>query len=125
MKRSGPIKRRTPLKRGGRLRVRSKKRQKEETQYNKRVKEWKLENPFCKACIHIFGHVAQPDQWYGDRYPGPVMVPHRTDDCHHMARRHGKLLMDERWWLPVCRWAHDWIHEHPNEARKLGLLSPR
>ncbi len=109
MKRT-PLKRKTGLKRTGKLRVRSKKRQKEEGQYNKRVKEWKLENPFCLACHRIF----------------PADPPSRpTRDCHHMAGKEGKLLLDESWWLPVCRSCHNWIGDHANWARELGLLAPK
>ncbi len=109
MKRT-PLKRKTGLKRTGKLRMRSKKRQKEEAQYNKRVKEWKLENPWCRACPAVFPM---------DPAPQP------TKDCHHMAGREGKLLLDEKWWLPVCRDCHSWIGASPNTARELGLLAPK
>lgn len=115
MKRSGPLKRKTPLKRT-KLRRRSIKRTTQENEYNRRVKEWKLENPWCKACeavwLECFGS-------YRERDCNP------TDDNHHMAGREGALLLDEKWWLPVCRQCHNWIGEHSNRARELGLLAPK
>jgi|31_taG_2_1085359.scaffolds.fasta_scaffold04746_5 hypothetical protein len=47
-----------------------------------------------------------------------------TQDVHHMRGRAGLLLLEERWWLPVCRAHHDWIHKYPEEARIMGWLGP-
>lgn len=46
----------------------------------------------------------------------------RDVDCHHTRGRAGTLLMDERFWQPVCRRHHDWVAAHPREARDFGLL---
>lgn len=44
-------------------------------------------------------------------------------DPHHVWR-YGGGGPDEAWNLiAVCRAAHDWIHAHPAEAIRLGLLS--
>lgn len=43
-------------------------------------------------------------------------------DIHHIRGRRGRLLLDQRFWMPVCRHAHDWIGSHPAEARTLGWL---
>jgi hypothetical protein len=44
-------------------------------------------------------------------------------DPHHVWRR-GAGGPDEMWNLiAVCRTAHDWIHAHPFDAIRLGLLS--
>jgi hypothetical protein len=45
-----------------------------------------------------------------------------ASDVHHKLGREGLLLFDVRHWLPVCRPCHDWIHAHPEEAKRLGLL---
>lgn len=42
---------------------------------------------------------------------------------HHIRGRLGALLCDTRFWLPVCRKHHNWIHEHPNDAREMGFLA--
>ena len=72
------------------------------TEYLKRVKIWKL-NPVNLMCGH----------------------PHcgsKANDCHHKLGRAGKLILDERYWVPVCQTHHEWIHTHPEAARKVGLL---
>lgn len=43
--------------------------------------------------------------------------------CHHVRGRIGRLLLDERFWVPVCRVHHARIHARPAEARALGLLA--
>lgn len=59
-----------------------------------------------------------------------------AEDIHHMlgrvgyaddwAREHDiPLLLDARFWLPVCREAHIWITEHSAEAIRLGYSLPR
>lgn len=46
----------------------------------------------------------------------------RSVEIHHIRGRSGDLLTDERYLIAICRSCHDWIHSHPNEARKRGLL---
>lgn len=43
-------------------------------------------------------------------------------DVHHLRGRIGKLLCEQRYWLPLCRPHHDWVGRNPEEARKMGLL---
>jgi hypothetical protein len=92
------------------VRTRTKERAKQERQYNKRVKVWKRENPHCKACEALF------------MYRGGRPEIKLTSDCHHKMGKEGELLLDERYWLPVCRWCHDWIEEHGRLARALGFV---
>lgn len=104
MKRPG-ILRRTTLKRGTkplkrtRLRRVSEKRRQINEAYFPAVMAWKLKNPFCK-------------------FPG---CTHTTDDAHH-ARKRGRYLMDMSTWIPLCRHHHTYVHDHPAEARAIGLL---
>lgn len=45
-------------------------------------------------------------------------------DLHHpYGRGRGKFIWKTLCVMPVCRQCHDRIHEHPNEARKTGLLN--
>ncbi len=100
-----PLKR-TPLKRSSNpIKKRSDKRAKQDGIYNRRVKIWKIENPYCKA-----------------RLAGCTGL---TADCHHMAGKIGKLLTDENNWLPVCRNCHNWITENSKEAIEKGLSKKR
>lgn len=48
-----------------------------------------------------------------------------TTDVHHMKGRLGSNLMDQRYWIAVCRNCHRWIEEHPKSAKKLGFSSSR
>jgi predicted HNH restriction endonuclease len=77
-------------------------------QYNRRVRVW-LSGKKCEAC----GRIA------------PGVHPRGASQCHHKHGRgwRGELLMVEDLWLPVCAGCHRWIHDHPAQARKLGLLA--
>jgi len=74
-------------------------------EYSREVKAWK----FGRTCAGLAQGIC------GKR-------PHLCDDAHHSRGRAGSLLMDKRFWIPVCRRAHAWIQDHPQEARALGLL---
>ena len=73
-------------------------------QYRKRVAVWKL----GKHCA----------------YPGCPRVFQRMFDldCHHSRGKLGPLLLDERYWIPLCRPHHDWVRDNPDAARDMGLL---
>lgn len=43
---------------------------------------------------------------------------------HHTRGRIGTLLCDTRYWLAVSERGHEWIHQHPKEAREHGWLCP-
>lgn len=47
---------------------------------------------------------------------------HATDDPHHSRGRANALLNDVRYWIPLCRWHHDWVKQNPVKARDLGML---
>lgn len=84
----------TPNKQSDKMKVKNQ-------EYSERVKEWKKENPRCRAMV-------DPD------------CTGETRDCHHMKKR-GDLLMVEKYWLPVCRACHTWIGDNAEEARNRGL----
>lgn len=53
-------------------------------------------------------------------------------DIHHQMGRVGfadekeiPLLLDVRYWIPVCREAHNWITEHSKEAIEQGYSFSR
>lgn len=119
-----PPKLRKQLLRKTKLKQRSEKRAKQEKKYSKLRKEFLKTHPHCKVCLDL-GMTA------GDRVtslPGMVSVcpiPVKATEVHHMARREGKLLLDTRFFLPVCRPHHQWIEAHGDWARQQGyLLSP-
>lgn len=49
--------------------------------------------------------------------------PAPSSQVHHFRGRQGRLLRDERWWIAICGPCHDFVHSHPRDARRLGLLS--
>jgi hypothetical protein len=65
------------------------------------------------------------------------VFPHLpVTEIHHIKGRQGFadqyaidndliLLLDERYWLPVSRKGHEWIHKNDAEARKKGWLKSR
>lgn len=99
MKRT-PIVRRTPLKRSTKPipRVSAKQRARH-ADYAPRAQAFKKANPTCQVCNH-----------------------RRTDDVHHKSKRSGPNMSDESTFLAVCRTCHNWIHENPGSARKMGCL---
>lgn len=46
-------------------------------------------------------------------------------DLHHWAKRVGKLYLEERLWICLCRKCHDWVHKNEREAQDDGWLAPR
>lgn len=64
----------------------------------------------------------------GERYycemPSRTGAPsclNRATQIHHMKGR-GKNLNSVVYWLAICNDCHRYIHDHANEARKLGVL---
>jgi hypothetical protein len=50
----------------------------------------------------------------------------RSVDVHEVLRRSaGGDIVDDGNVKALCRPCHDWIHTHPREARRLGLLASR
>lgn len=83
----------------------SEKQKGKNAEYNARVKEWKMENPECKAKCNQY-------------------CTKDTDDCQHLRGR-GKYLMDETTWMPVCRSCHTYIGDHSKEAYEKGWALSR
>lgn len=83
----------------------SAKQKEKNAEYSARVKEWKKENPECKAKINEY-------------------CTKRTDDAHHKRGR-GEYLLQSDTWLPVCRSCHSYIEAHPEEAKERGWSESR
>lgn len=80
---------------------RTEKRAEQEKIYNARVKIWIV----GKMCA--------------------VFPKLKATQCHHRKGRWGKLLLDERYWLPVSQEGHDYIHDHPEWSRDREFMIPR
>lgn len=42
-----------------------------------------------------------------------------SNQVHHSRGRDGRLLLEERWWIPVSAEGHAWIDRCRNQARKI------
>ena len=85
---------------------RSQKRSKEERLYSANRVLFLQENPMCQA--HL-----------------PGICTKYSTDVHHKMGRIGELLLMIIHWLAVCRACHDWIENHPEEAREKGFSIKR
>lgn len=90
-----------PFKLKKAIKPRSKKRAKEEAQYNREVKVWKV----GKMCA------VYPDK--------------KAVDCHHIRGREGAMLLEQKFWLPVSREGHRKIENNPEWARSQGFIINR
>ena len=79
----------------------SKKRAAEYRQYWKVRKAFLEENPYCKRC-------GKPSQ-----------------DLHHSKGKIGKLLLDTKYFIPLCRIDHTWVELSPKEAKEQGYSVSR
>lgn len=127
MKRS-PLKRKTPLKRGGRLKPFSKKRSKANAEYLKRRAAFLAAHPWCQWSLAEWGSSEEMAKLHEGRVVDNtrnifVNCP-RATEIHHRAGRIGPLLMDETKWMAVCRYAHRMIHDNPKIAKEKGYLLP-
>lgn len=48
-----------------------------------------------------------------------------ASEVHHKKGRIGKNFLDTKTWLAVCRNCHQWIEEHPEDAKKRGFSENR
>lgn len=88
---------------------------KKDSQYNRVVSLWKIGRE-CAGC-------GLRDMKTG--LPICGVTARRVHFCtqnHHMRGRLGPLLMDQRFWIPVCSEAHRWLDANREQARKYGLL---
>lgn len=107
------IHRKTPLRARKPIRRASKARRAELAIYAKLGPSWLQRVPFCEMPSTRFVNLGHTG-WMG--------CLNRSTEIHHIKGRSGKLLNDTNHWLGVCRDCHRWIHDHPNAARKLGVL---
>lgn len=100
------MKRSKPLRRSNKpIRRVTPRRAKQKAEYSRKVRVFKRKYPWCVSCITLW------------------LIPIRpTNDVHHKMGCEGELLLDQRYWLPVCRACHDWIEDHGRAARELGFV---
>ena len=79
------------------MRFRTPKRAAEERLYRARVKEW-IKGKSCQLCYRP------------------------ATETHHSRGRSNKMLLLEKWWIPLCEFHHRRCHNEPNWARTMGVL---
>lgn len=105
------MKRGKPLKRGGRLRQRSKKMEAKYVDRREFVVRILSERPYCEACPKFATHDGKKTY-------------HRYASCdvHEIVRRsQGGSILDAKNVLAVCRKCHNRIGREPALAFELGL----
>ena len=55
-------------------------------------------------------------------HPVCPVTGQRTTQVHHSAKRYGRWLNLQRYWIAVSMEGHDWIEDHKDEARSYGLM---
>ena len=91
-----------PTAKQKRLPQRSPKRIKLDKEYSASRKVFLSLKPMCEA--HL-----------------PQVCSQVSSDVHHMKGRIGDLLLDQTYWLSVCRGCHYWIEHNSREAKELGF----
>lgn len=86
-----------PLKRGSVKKV-SDKRAEQNAEYLAEHEPWLKEHDKCEAC--------------GDP----------SEEVHHKNGRFGERLLDQAYWMAVCKVCHREIHANPEWAREQGYL---
>lgn len=100
----------------------SKHRSSQRQTYTKNRTSYLREHPYCM--IFIFRHqLNEEDVIANYGYSGGRKVP-RSNQIHHRGKSVGEMLNDERWWMACSFPEHDWVENHKNIARELGLLLP-
>jgi hypothetical protein len=101
MKRS-PLKRKTPLKRGGKLRRVSAKRKGQNEVYKDVREKFLTNNPICQVCRCKM-----------------------ASQVHHRRGRFGDRLNEVEFFLAVCFECHHEIHHNPAWAYERGYMVKR
>ncbi len=118
MKRSR-LTRKTPLRRV------SKKRSLQKRKRSEFVK-WELaERPWCESGDAIRLYRMQTFGFeYGKRLDtGSYACSRRSTELHEpLTRARGGDILDPHNTVAICRNCHNWIHDHPESATRLGLL---
>ena len=80
-----------------RIARRTPQRASQEAKYRRRVKVWLV----GKSCF---------------------LCGKQASETHHKRGRIGALLLDERFWIPLCREHHRQAHDSPKWVRDMGIL---
>lgn len=130
LSRKTPLRPKTPLKSGGSsmkrtpLRRVSVKKARETKRYWPIRKAFLERVPYCEICVSRKTKL-HLDEVRSNAIPSRVKlwyIASPSVEIHHLFSRNGSLLCDERGFVASCRACRDYPKDHPEEARKLGLL---
>lgn len=108
----------------------SKRRSKELREYSKKRKEFLAAHPWCQWWLRQeeFNGEGALSEEYAIKHGGlfrinsiPSQCPPATE-IHHMNKRRGAMLNDERYWMAVSAEGHAWIENNKKLARERGYL---
>jgi hypothetical protein len=131
------MKRTSPLRRSKPIRKVSTKRAKQLREYSARRVYFLRENPICQVWLRENGwthlvsgiyHKKVTESLYVKKTATELLsdfhffAPASTE-VHHVAKRRGEMLNDERNWLAVCRHNHERIEQNKGWARANGYLT--
>jgi len=71
-------------------------------EYKKRRKAFLMDREGCVVCCNL-----------------------PASEIHHTRGRAGSLMLNEKFWLPVCAKCHVFIHNNIGWARKQGYIAPK
>jgi len=119
LKRGGPLARRTPL------RAMSRKRSKQQRERAIMVRSELGRRELCEAGARIYQYRVET---YGQAEAD--LLNERYARCNGLAvelhepltRARGGSILDPANTVAICRSCHDWVHDHPEAATKIGLL---
>lgn len=131
------MKRTSPLLRSKPIRKVSAKRAKQLREYSARRIYFLRENPICQVWLHENGWARHDSGIYTKKVTDQIHTqktaldllgdPHffapAATEVHHVAKRRGEMLNDERNWLAVCRHNHERIEQNKSWARANGYLT--
>lgn len=131
--RAAPIRpARSAMRRKSRIPAQKPQRGAENALYHERAAAYLALHPYDQSVIALRGYdeatVILNAGWMPvprDEFDGPggFTVPLATA-IHHRNKRHGKRLLDERWWLAVSAQQHALIEHIKDWSRAQGFLLP-
>lgn len=120
------MKRSSSLRRTTRLASVSERRQTQKSEYTREAARYLAEHPYCQ--IFCFRHELDERAVIKSRgvlvFSGKTIEVPRSEEIHHRNKRDGVRLLDKRYWMAACREQHDWVEDHKDVSRALGLLLP-
>lgn len=77
----------------------------------------KLDRKLQEACYSV-----ARDKFLREHTVCPV-TGEATTQVHHSAKREGRWLLIQRYWIAVSAQGHEWIEANKAEAEELGLMA--